>query len=84
MISDKKCCRLNRGEVDIGEQVAELGLSTLLLTSFCDTTRKLAFIGLCIATPELTQGIQRIIYFDAMSIVLLLVAAIIFWRNPSV
>jgi hypothetical protein len=45
---------------------------------------KLAFIGLCMTTPELTQGIQRIIYFDAMSIVLLLIAAIIFWRNPSV
>ncbi|MBD1866036.1 hypothetical protein H6F95_01705 [Cyanobacteria bacterium FACHB-471] len=45
---------------------------------------KLAFIGLCITTPELTQGIQRIIYFDAVSIVLLIIAGVIFWRNPSV
>jgi hypothetical protein len=44
---------------------------------------KLAFIGLCITTPDLTQGIQRVIYFDAISIVLLLIAAVIFWRSPS-
>jgi hypothetical protein len=45
---------------------------------------KFAFIGLCITTPSLTQGIQRVIYFDAVSIVLLLIAAIIFWRSSSV
>ncbi len=45
---------------------------------------KLAFIGLCITTPDLTPGIQRVIYFDAVSIVLLLIAAVIFWRCPSV
>lgn len=44
---------------------------------------KLAFIGLYIATPGLTQGIQRVIYFDAMSILLLLIAAVIFWRDSS-
>jgi len=44
---------------------------------------KLAFIGLCITTPDLTSGIQRVIYFDAVSIVLLLIAAAIFWRSPS-
>lgn len=44
---------------------------------------KLAFIGLCMTTPDLTQGIQRVIYFDAISIVLLLIAAVIFWRSPS-
>ena len=45
---------------------------------------KLAFIGLCITTPDLTQGIQRVIYFDAGSIVLLLTAAVILRRSPSV
>lgn len=45
---------------------------------------KLAFIGLCITTPGLTQGIQRVIYFDAVSIVLLLIAAVIFWQSSSV
>lgn len=45
---------------------------------------KLAFIGLCVATPDLTQGIQRVIYFDAVSILLLLIAAVIFWQSPSV
>jgi hypothetical protein len=45
---------------------------------------KLAFIGLCITTSDLTQGIQRVIYFDAVSIVLLLIAAVIFRRSPSV
>lgn len=44
---------------------------------------KLAFIGLCITTSDLTQGIRRVIYFDAISIVLLLIAAVIFWRSPS-
>lgn len=38
---------------------------------------KLAFIGLCVTTPNLTQEIQRIIYFDVVSIVLLLIAAVI-------
>lgn len=45
---------------------------------------KLAFIGLCITTPNLTPGIQRVIYFDAVSVVLLLIAAVIFRRSPSV
>jgi hypothetical protein len=45
---------------------------------------KLAFVGLCLTTPNLTQGIQRVIYFDTVSIVLLLIAAVIFWRSPSV
>ncbi|NJP10726.1 MAG: hypothetical protein HC866_15645 [Leptolyngbyaceae cyanobacterium RU_5_1] len=44
---------------------------------------KLAFIGLYTTTPDLTQGIQRVIYFDAVSIILLLIGAVIFWRLPS-
>jgi hypothetical protein len=42
---------------------------------------KFAFVGLCLTTSTLTQGIQRVIYFDAVSIVLLLIAGVIFWRS---
>lgn len=52
-----------------------------MMVIFATVVSKLAFIGLCITTPDLTQGIQRVIYFDAVSIVLLLVVAVIFRRS---
>jgi hypothetical protein len=39
---------------------------------------KSAFLGLCLTTSTLTPGLQRIIYFDVVSIVLLLMSAFIF------
>lgn len=39
---------------------------------------KSAFLGFSLTTPTLTPGLQRIVYFDVVSIVLLLMSAFIF------
>jgi hypothetical protein len=44
---------------------------------------KSAFLGFSLTTPTLTPGLQRIVYFDVVAIVLLLMSAFIFFQHIS-
>ncbi|HEY9663989.1 MAG TPA: hypothetical protein V6C65_36525 [Allocoleopsis sp.] len=72
-----------------------LGLlgATLICGAFFDSLRmmaiainvlsKSAFLALALTTSTLTPGLQRIVYFDVVSIVLLLVSTFIFLQPIS-